>query len=348
MAAQATALPLKFKHGAYASLPEAIENGTVYIAKTEDGKAYMYVDQNDERLNILSSQKSYYAIAEDANNSFEDEIVPGLPGKPGLTTSYATDFGFGEFIPGGSFDTVAINNYNIECENFELKEGATIIITFTKQGVFPLQLNINNTGSIEVVSGDTTGIILPNSTYTFVYDGTYYQMISNIGLPVTPVEAGNYPLLIANKSISNTTTTHAIVPAENQILVNVAEGSIQVPGGIKIADSRGGTTFLTGGRLSYVCDDNSYYLDINNTGFQLSDENRGSNIVYINESSVYVFPSVLFSDTVEIGLGLQVNEDITCASDIYSNGKRVPNVYSGSDAPDNSIGKDGDIYIQLN
>ena len=78
----------------------------------------------------------------------------------------------------------------VACDGYQLLTGNHIDVKFAvtnTAAVADLQLNINNTGakSIKYQDGNllTPGMLAAGRTYTFVYDGTCYQLI---GFDVVP------------------------------------------------------------------------------------------------------------------------------------------------------------------
>lgn len=77
--------------------------------------------------------------------------------------------------------TISGNTITANITGFQLKVGTIVSLKLNGSVSGDCTININNTGAKYVRRNDyaiTSGIILYNGTYTFIYDGTYYRLIS--------------------------------------------------------------------------------------------------------------------------------------------------------------------------
>lgn len=82
---------------------------------------------------------------------------------------------------------------DVDCYGFTLTEGAEIIVRFTQDNTAPagsLALNVASTGAKymryrngSIPSADT---IAAGRTYAFIYDGTAYQLVGDLGTAYAP------------------------------------------------------------------------------------------------------------------------------------------------------------------
>ena len=84
-------------------------------------------------------------------------------------------------IDGYAVATISGNTITANITGFQLKAGTIVSLKLNGTVDVDCTININNTGAKYVRRNDytiTTGIRLFNGTYTFIYDGTYYRLIS--------------------------------------------------------------------------------------------------------------------------------------------------------------------------
>ena len=84
-------------------------------------------------------------------------------------------------VDGYAVATISGNTITANITGFQLKAGAIVSLKLNSTVDGDCTININNTGAKYVRRNDyviTSGIRLYNGTYTFIYDGTYYRLIS--------------------------------------------------------------------------------------------------------------------------------------------------------------------------
>ena len=205
---------VQFKHGTWSTLPEAVENGTIYIAKAADGKAYMYMDKDGEKLNITSPNTNFYGVCSTTRDT--NEKVVSIPG-------------------------------------FLLTEGALVTINFSDglNLTDTLTLNINSLGGRPIyyrgVLGSNKGLA-KNTIQDFLYDGTTFHLVGDInevnnGITISPSNDTNYhPLLIAaaqgpkTLDAEATKSMLAVTNPEKEITATLNIGRLNAPGGFYAHD----------------------------------------------------------------------------------------------------------------
>ena len=77
----------------------------------------------------------------------------------------------------------------VACTGFSLTTGARISVRFTVTNTAASPtLNVNSTGAKAIRyrnAAITAGYLAANSTYDFVYDGTYYQLVGDVDTNTT-------------------------------------------------------------------------------------------------------------------------------------------------------------------
>ena len=310
---------LGLKYGNWTSLPDTIAKGTIYVAKAADGKAYMYVDTpTGEKLNITTPNSTFYAICSTAT---------------------------------------ATKAKVVSCPGFELITGAQITVRFPK-GIGleagDVTLNVNNTGAVPIIYRTAANSLSVNTstigyrTLTFVYNGTQFDIIGDLdtdttGMNTTCASSGVYPLLAAKTYPTTDGTTSAatgIISLDKQILTDTQYGHLYVPG------------HLFAGRV-----DKKHYLDIIGPTMQFNhvDTDEGyywemgqpSHWYTLELTDPYDYSVLYFDCGGEEAYSNYYwffNNGID-AEYLCHAGRRVPQIYSGTTAPSNSIGENGDIYI---
>ena len=95
----------------------------------------------------------------------------------------------------------------VSCPQFNLVTGARIIVGFTVTNTASsIQLNVNNTGAVNVVykgSALPINVLTANSIREFVYDGTNYHLIGDLDTTATGVEAARVTLFEGFKIASD-------------------------------------------------------------------------------------------------------------------------------------------------
>lgn len=143
------------------------------------------------------------------NSGITKEIVDSLGDGDVIPTGTYPDMAVGKLstaraIDGVLFDgTASITHYGVcsttsgttaktvACEGFVLVTGARITVNFsTANTVSQPTLNVNNAGAKEIrCKGRSTGIVWKAEIITFLYDGTYWQIIGGYSLADKPVNS---------------------------------------------------------------------------------------------------------------------------------------------------------------
>lgn len=335
-------------------LPTAIDKGTIYVAKTSDGHAKMYVDSpNGERLSIGGGEGSHFATCTTATATAEKVITCAGMSAPQNGTMITVKFN-------PVFDS-SINN---------------------------IKLKINGT-SYDVHNGTYGGhseLGLVASIVTFVYNGSTskFEIMNNpwdstrgIHVNVTDNSGRHYLIGTSDDYWANNSSTAPqtgpqsgpsglwLAPRNNAIFTDT-DGSLYVPGGI-IINSNIDPWDYEGMQLSIEGDAIRWY------GYSDFNAEYGSWTLYNNGSELKLcedyhsnYPRIHISaydltinDPVHIQYGdLTVDNGITTDGQIYSSDNiysggnlyhqgsiRVPRIYSGTTVPSDSVGQNGDIYI---
>lgn len=340
-----------FKYGEFSALPEGTTNGTIYVAKAADGKAYMYVDKDGEKLNITSPNATFYGEAE-----WEDE------------------------------ETI-----NVDLEGFSLELGSQVTIKMPSPydeddfGTSPIlnqtYLTVNNMHKAKMVTRqEARRTLLTGSIWTFVYTNTGWELVGEVdtvnnGITLSPsstfINNGRWsdsdaPLLVGNITISDFASLTGTPTKEGAIKSVKAfykpgitptlgeDGTLTIPGGylaIGEYDSH---------QMNYItiASDNMYdysgqpgCIRITPNYIHWHDFNGVNDcILYFNETGIALAADMIYggrfanitSDEVWFG------PSVTTNSNFYSAGRRHPHVYYGTTTPSPSTGQNGDVYIMYN
>lgn len=314
---------VSFKYGEFNALPDSTTNGTIYVAKAADGKAYMYVDKDGEKLNITSPNTNFYGVCTTARTTDEKTItVPGL---------------------------------------FQLVSGTAVTIQFTDGiNLNNATLNINNLGAKNIRYRNSLGTnkgLAKNTVFTLVYDGSSFQLIGDInevnnGISMTAAYDTNYhPLLIAAaqgpQDFDENNFTKSMLAVTNpdaEITASIDIGRLNAPGGLYAHTGR-------------AVDANETRATYNSEGIKLwGNFNTGT----YSEWSIYpdAAGNLVFNGVGDMGyaqMHLNLENDTLYANnasiahvyayEIQQNGNRVPNLFYGTTKPTSDIGQNGDIYI---
>lgn len=194
---------LSFKLGDQSSLPKSnIELGALYLAKTDNSGHLYYGLSDDKLLPIISMNPEYANGLKIATGIKQDLYVPeGTTSALGAVkqhkaencTTYTSDDGattpaavkklFSLFYAVCSTAETTVQK-TVTCQPFALVTGARIIIkfTYTNTATNPT-LNVNSTGAKPIYyKGNpvSAGVLKANSTYEFVYNGSYYELIGDL------------------------------------------------------------------------------------------------------------------------------------------------------------------------
>lgn len=301
--------PLNFLHGDRSNLSaKAITEGTVYVAKGANNKAYLYVDLDGKRYDISTPNSNYYGISND-----DDEYTR----------------------------TVA-------CDNFALENGITISVYVDNVNIHldEASLNVNNTGAKPILYRDDlwSGKYLQvGSIYTFMYLNNNYHIIgdldtNNYGVKVTASSTNaNKPIFIANGTTGYDLT--GLYNSSKPITANPYYGSMNIPGFVNIGGDGStkpsllfdGDYINWTGYSGYGEEHGDWRLYNNGSSLELAEEyHTGMKIMTLTSGGTLTSLDGNF---------------VANNGDFYSKGKRIPRVYSGTSTPSASTGADGDIYI---
>ena len=314
--------PLNFLHGDRANLEsKAITEGTVYVAKGDDKRAYMYVDLDGQRYDISAPNSTYYGISSDVDEDAR---------------------------------TVA-------CDDFELEPGITITVLFTTAphlGALAT-LNVNNTGDVPIFykGSNSLGKTLPaNSVYTFIYIDGKFHLIGDLDNKTTISSSTTTtfkPIVINNGTTGQFET--GLYNANKPITAQLSSGTIKAPGGIETAgenDSFGNNQSIQYSNQGIIYrdqdDERSYDIYFNPGSIKILDLQNWMKCLSINIAGGEMY----FNGNIVANNGLSTYGDLIVDGNVsteygnfYSQGYRLPRVYYGTSAPDDGDGEDGDIYI---
>lgn len=331
-------------------LPSAIDKGTIYVAKTSNGHAKMYIDSpSGERLSIGGGEGSHFATCTTATATAEKVITCAGMSAPQNGTMITVRFN-------PVFDS-SINN---------------------------IKLKINGT-SYDVHNGLYSGnseLGLVTSLVTFVYNGSTskfeimnnpWDSIRGVHINVTENDDDGRHYLIGTSDdywANNLSTGPQSGPSGlwlspyNNAISTDTTGSLYVPGSIIVNSN----TDLDEGMQLSINGDSIHWYGYSDYGGERSGWtlfNNGSTLE-LHEQEHSGYPRILISaysltinDPVYIQYGdVYVEQGISADGQIYSgssissagnlyhqDGIRVPRIYSGTTIPSDSVGQNGDIYI---
>lgn len=333
-------------------LPTAIDKGTIYVAKTSDGHAKMYVDSpNGERLSIGGGEGSHFATCTTATATAEKVITCAGMSAPQNGTMITVKFN-------PVFDS-SINN---------------------------IKLKINGT-SYDVHNGTYSGnseFGLVTSLVTFVYNGSTskFEIMNNpwdstrgvhINVTENDDDGRHYLIGTSDDYWANTNSTGPqsgpsglwLSPYNNAISTDTT-GSLYVPGSITINSnidpwnsegmqlSIGSESIRWYGYSDYTGKYGDWTLYNNGSSLQLF-ENYDSSYqrIQINPYDLTINDPVHIQyGDLHVDYGITTGGNISSSSSIYAlgnlyhqDGTRVPRIYSGTTVPSDSVGQNGDIYI---
>lgn len=316
--------PIKFKYGELNNLntiePSVNTEGTVYVAKATDNRAYLYADLGGVRYDI-ATPKAYYGKSSDESQTVKTASVDGFVREPGATV--------------------------------------TILFT-TPLSLNNATLNINSGGNVAIIyrgNAASKKSLPANSVYTFIYIDNQYHLIGDLdqvnnGIAVTTNEAefiGYAPILVSKNAITeDTKSTIAATNPNLQIMANNTTGCIRAPGGFynngQDSDTGYGMDFYVNsdvmrwsGMSDYSGDEGYWQIYNNGSTLELAEDwNYGGVIAKIDYNGNFETQ----------GNHSSWSGDFYAESgNFYSQGYRLPRVYYGTSAPASSLGEDGDVYI---
>lgn len=333
-----------FKYGEFSALPEGTTNGTIYVAKAADGKAYMYVDKDGEKLNITSPNATFY----------------------------------------GEADWVDEETINVNIDGFSLEVGSQITVkmpgcyTNNDIGTAPIlnktYLTVNNTAKflMRFRNAKNYRTLHMHSIWTFVYSGDAWELIGEVdtvnnGIVIStntrfvddgdsgswadyaaPLLVGNVPAIAVDVQGHFDSIKAFYVEGKTPTLVG--DGTLQIPSGYLDIGKWGTYTqpyirllsddIMAGnGQGALTISDNSinwqaFNIDgncslyFNETGIALGDDDiYGGRFANISSEEIWFMPNIYTDGSV------------------YSASRRLPHVYYGTTTPSPSTGQNGDVYI---
>lgn len=109
----------------------------------------------------------------------------------------------------------ATANKTVDCPGYVLSTGSVVYVRFDKTNsasTSSLTLNVNGTGAKRIMYRNGTlpedNTLSVNTTYCFVYDGTYYQLVGDLDSDTT------YPILTVGNIENGTSMTPSVVTAK--------------------------------------------------------------------------------------------------------------------------------------
>lgn len=300
--------PLNFLHGNRANLEsKAITEGTVYVAKGDDKRAYMYVDLDGQRYDISAPNSTYCGVSSDDS----------------------------------------LHTRTVACDDFDLEPGISITVLFTTDvELDEATLNVNNTGAVPIMYHDDNysgRSIDAGSVYSFVYINSQFHLIGDLdrdtvlyGVQVSSSTTNaNKPIFIANGTTGTNIT--GLYNANKPITANPSTGSMRIPGHVQSGTLQVGNDSSTS-PVVYV---NGDY--INWYGYSDWSGMEGDWYIYNNGNSLEIAEDMNYGGKRII---IQADGSIeSLDGNFYSQGYRLPRVYYGTSEPNDDDGEDGDIYI---
>lgn len=307
--------PLKFKQGLDENLEQvAHDEGTVYIAKAGNNRAFMYADLDNVRYNITTPNKTYYGVS--------PEVKPDEPTNDNWQTIKT-----------------------VTCDDFVLEPGATITVLFSSSlQLYNATLNVSNSGAIPIAyRGEVSShkFLPANSVYTFIYINGKFHLVGDIdqvnnGVHVEPQPQNtNRPLLLLNDEYTGDVYKSAHGEYSPGLTYN-GYSLVLTNSSLHINDPvSDGYNLLGGSWITYHDDDGNIgpAIYFENDLMRLYHDNVGDIMVLRNNRNIDAYGNVT------------IHKDLQVTGDVYARERRLPHVWYGTTTPDSSIGQDGDIYI---
>ena len=206
------------------------DNNTTYEL-TKSGSTIKLVGSDGSETSVTDSNTTYSlssfgitATATELNyvDGVTSNIQTQLNGKLSTsgTAAAATKLATARAIDGVSFDgTAAIIHYGtcstaagtaaktVSCTGFTLATGARITVKFTVTNTASNPtLNVNSTGAKAIRyrgSAITAGYLAANRVYTFIYDGTYYELVGDINTDSNITYSAGAGISLSGTTFSN-------------------------------------------------------------------------------------------------------------------------------------------------
>lgn len=204
----------------FATKSSAVSNitrsGTTFTATKADGTTFTFDQQDNTVEKTTTSPKANgtAAIGSETKYAAGDHVHPAQTSVSGNAGS-ATQLETSRKIDGVGFDgTADIIHYGssstsastatkaVNCTGFSLVTGAQICVKFANTNTATasgLKLNVNSTGakSIKYRGNNlpSDGILGAGRVYTFVYDGTNYELIGDLDTTTTITAGTATPLM---------------------------------------------------------------------------------------------------------------------------------------------------------
>ena len=146
-----------------------------------------YTNKEKEKLKNIDENANYYTHPTDAGNK---HIPPG--GSAGQVLKYSGSSGSASWGPGSFYGTCSTAAETAEKKvaltGFSLFNGATVAVMFSNGNTAAKPtLNVNNTGAKAIyyrnaaLTESTASIIAKNGVYLFVYSGSYWRLVGDVG-----------------------------------------------------------------------------------------------------------------------------------------------------------------------
>lgn len=327
-------------------LPNTINKGTIYIAKTSDGHAQMYVDSpSGERLAIGSAGAgSFFATCSTGSTTAIKEIT-----CPGLSTP----------INGTMLTVHFTNMFDSSINNIQLK------INNTTHNLY--NATYGGKSDLGTLAEYVTFIYNGNSNRFEIMDNDGWNRISPVTIFCGEDDVKHY-LLATSKSYYDDSIGHPYLgpsglyaPSYQAPYID-SWGCMTLPGGwleINNDNSAHRLVFCPSSIEWYKSGHYNYSLSMMYEGLSFHDEDDGNELFYMNREDWYTYTpcdihtdgsiwcnyDITCEDLYTYG-GVSSTGDISTAGNLYhKQGVRVPRVWSGTTAPTDDIGENGDIYI---
>ena len=307
---------VKFRQGSEENLEGVShDEGTIYIAKSNHKRAFLHADLDGDRYNIVTPNLNYFGLA---------------------TINYDAD----------------AEEAEVSCEDFILEQGASITVLMQDEFyLYDATLNVNGAGGIPIAYRGSveTDLSLPaNSVYTFIYINGKFHLTGDIDTApsmdirettTSTSQGGQLPII--SKKYNNPMYGNSIIGEviQNYPLNVTQYGYVTLPSGLSLGDAYGvnahssdnmTTAYYGPSGIEFSVDDYSDYYYLYPWGSNFYIESDSGAWIRLNPQGLYTNG---------------VSATIVSGATVQQNGRRVPNVWYGTEPPTSAIGQDGDIYI---